>query len=113
MIQRPEYLNFLKEWKEQDIIKVVTGIRRCGKSTLFDLFRAYLLENGVSEEQIISLNFEDAEYEPLCQYKALYDYVKSKMIPGKMNYIFLDEIQHVAQYEKAVDSQFIQKNADV
>ena len=104
MIQRPEYLKFLTEWKDQSIIKVVTGIRRCGKSTLFELFHAHLLETGIGEDQIISLNFEDAEYEPLCHYKALYDYV---------NYIFLDEIQHVAQYEKAVDSLFVQKNADV
>lgn len=113
MIQRKEYLDFLNEWREKNIIKVVTGIRRCGKSTLFDLFREQLIESGVEEEQIISLNFEDVEYESLCEYKALYEYVKSKMIKGKMNYIFLDEIQHVVQYEKAVDSLFIQKNADV
>lgn len=113
MIQRTEYLNFLTEWREKNIIKVVTGIRRCGKSTLFELYKEKLLESGVGEEQIISLNFEDVEYEPLCEYKALYEYVKSKMISGKMNYIFLDEIQHVHKYEKAVDSLFIQKNADV
>ncbi len=113
MIQRTEYLNFLMEWREKNIIKVVTGIRRCGKSTLFELYKEKLLESGVSEEQIISLNFEDVEYEPLCEYKTLYEYVKSKMISGKMNYIFLDEIQHVNKYEKAVDSLFIQKNADV
>ncbi len=113
MIQRTEYLNFLTEWREKNIIKVVTGIRRCGKSTLFELYKEKLLESGVGEEQIISLNFEDVEYESLCEYKALYEYVKSKMISGKMNYIFLDEIQHVHKYEKAVDSLFIQKNADV
>lgn len=113
MIQRTEYLNFLTEWREKNIIKVVTGIRRCGKSTLFELYKEKLLESGVGEEQIISLNFEDVEYEPLCEYKTLYEYVKSKMISGKVNYIFLDEIQHVQKYEKAVDSLFIQKNADV
>ena len=113
MIQRTEYLNFLMEWREKNIIKVVTGIRRCGKSTLFELYKEKLIESGVGEEQIISLNFEDVEYESLCEYKALYEYVKSKMISGKMNYIFLDEIQHVNKYEKAVDSLFIQKNADV
>ena len=113
MIQRTEYLNFLMEWREKNIIKVVTGIRRCGKSTLFELYKEKLIESGVSQEQITSLNFEDVEYESLCEYKALYEYVKSKMISGKMNYIFLDEIQHVNKYEKAVDSLFIQKNADV
>ncbi len=113
LIQRPEYLRFLIDWQEKQIIKVVTGIRRCGKSTVLELFREHLLLSGTDEKQIISINFEDAEYEPLCAYKALYDYVKAKMIPDKMNYIILDEIQHVTQFEKAVDSLFIQKNADV
>ncbi len=113
MIQRPDYLNFLVEWKEKNIIKVITGIRRCGKSTLFELFREHLLGNGVYEDQIISINFEDAEYEDLCDYKKLYEYIKSKMIPDKMNYIFLDEIQHVERFEKVVDSLFVKKNADV
>ena len=113
LIERKEYLDFLIEWKEQQIIKVVTGIRRCGKSTLFELFQAHLLECGVEAEQIISINFEDVDNEPLCDYKALYEHVKSRMLPGKVNYIFLDEIQHVVHYEKAVDSLFVQKNADV
>ena len=113
LIQRPEYLRFLKEWREQQVIKVVTGIRRCGKSTLFDLFREDLKADGVSDEQIIAINLEDVAFEDLHHYRALYDYVKSRMIPDKMNYIFLDEIQHVEQYEKAVDSLFVQKNADV
>lgn len=113
LIQRPEYLNFLIEWKEQQIIKVITGIRRCGKSTMFDLFREYLIAQGVSEEQIISLNFEETENEELCNYKSMYHYVKSRMVEGKMNYIFLDEIQKVSEYEKAVDSLFVKRNADV
>ena len=113
MIQRPEYLKFLVEWKDQQIIKVISGIRRCGKSTLFELFHDYLRSNGVEEEQIISINFEEAEYEHLREYRALYDYVKSRMLPDKMNYVFLDEIQHVVDYQKAVDSLFVKKNADV
>ena len=113
LIQRPEYLRFLKEWREQQVIKVVTGIRRCGKSTLFDLFREDLKADGVSDEQIIAINLEDVAFEDLHHYRTLYNYVKSRMIPDKMNYIFLDEIQHVEQYEKAVDSLFVQKNADV
>ena len=72
LINRPEYLRFLMEWKEKQVIKVVTGIRRCGKSTLFDLFRDYLKNDGVSDEQIISINFEDIEFEELHNYKALY-----------------------------------------
>lgn len=113
MIQRPEYLKFLIDFKDKELIKVVSGIRRCGKSTLFELFKDYLLANGVDKSQIISINFEDANFENLCDYKALYGYVQSKMIADKKNYIFLDEIQHVSNFEKAVDSLFIKKNADV
>lgn len=113
MIPRDEYLNFLLRFKNQQIIKVISGIRRCGKSTLLELFREYLLNNGVDKKQIIFINFEDLEYEELQDYHKLYNYVKSKMIPDKMNYVFLDEIQHVKNFEKAVDSLFIKKNADI
>ena len=113
LIQRPEYLRFLQEWREKQVIKVVTGIRRCGKSTLFDLYRDFLKQDGVSDAQIIAINLEDVAFEDLHNYRALYDYVKARMAPDKMNYIFLDEIQHVEKYEKAVDSLFVQKNADV
>lgn len=113
MIPRPDYLNFLKDWKDKQIIKVVSGVRRCGKSTLFEIYQDYLRSIGVSDDQIIAINFEEAENESLLEYHALYDHVKSLMQPGKMNYIFLDEIQHVAEYQKAVDSLFVKKNADV
>lgn len=113
MIPRPDYLNFLKDWKDKQIIKVVSGVRRCGKSTLFEIYQDYLRSIGVSDDQIIAINFEEAENESLLEYHALYDYVKSLMQPSKMNYIFLDEIQHVAEYQKAVDSLFVKKNADV
>lgn len=113
MIPRDEYLNFLLRFKNQQLIKVISGIRRCGKSTLLELFREYLLNNGVDKEQIIFINFEDLEYEELQDYHKLYNYVKSKMIPDKMNYVFLYEIQHVKNFEKAVDSLFIKKNADI
>lgn len=113
LIERPEYLKFLMNWKDQEIIKVVTGIRRCGKTTLFDLFREHLKASGVEDDQIISINFENAEYEELCNYKELYQYVKQKLVPGKMSYVFLDEIQHVTHFEKAVDSLFVQKDTDV
>ena len=113
MIKRDEYLKFLLEWKDQQIIKVISGIRRCGKSTLFELFREKLLQDGVDEKQIIDINFEDADNTELCDFKKLYDHIKGRMLPDKMNYIFLDEIQHVDQFQKAVDSLFIKKNADV
>lgn len=113
LIQRDDYLNFLLDWKDKQIIKVISGIRRCGKSTLFELYRERLLSEGVLPEQMISVNYEDAENEELCDHRQLHEHIKSLMLPDKMNYIFLDEIQHVPDFQKAVDSLFIKKNADV
>ena len=112
-IDRKEYLDFLVKSKERQIIKVVSGVRRCGKSTLFEIYKDFLLENGVAKNQIISINFEDMDYEELTDYKKLYEYIKSKMIEDKRNYIFLDEIQHVDKFEKVVDSLFIKENTDL
>ncbi len=112
-IKREDYLSILKNFKNQQIIKVITGIRRCGKSTLLELFQEYLKENGVEENQIISINFEDADYEELQDRKKLYEYLKSKLVKGKKTYIFLDEIQKVIEFEKTVDSLFINKDVDL
>ena len=112
-IERKEYLDFLVKSKDRQIIKVVSGVRRCGKSTLFEIYKDFLLENGVAKNQIISINFEDMYYEELTDYKKLYEYIKSKMIQNKRNYIFLDEIQHVDKFEKVVDSLFIKENTDL
>ena len=112
-IKREDYLSILKNFKNQQIIKVITGIRRCGKSTLLELFQEYLKENGVEENQIISINFEDADYEELQDRKRLYEYLKSKLVKGKKTYIFLDEIQKVIEFEKTVDSLFINKDVDL
>lgn len=112
-IERTEYLTWLKAWREQQIIKVVSGVRRCGKSTLFDIYKEWLLTENVESKQIISINFEDIEYEHLTDYHLLYDYIKSLLVPDKMNYIFLDEIQHVNSFEKVVDSLFLKDNCDV
>ena len=112
-IDRKEYLDFLVKSKDRQIIKIVSGVRRCGKSTLFEIYKDFLLENGVEKNQIISINFEDMDYEELTDYKKLYEYIKSKMIRDKKNYIFLDEIQHVDKFEKVVDSLFIKENTDL
>ena len=112
-IDRKEYLDFLVKSKDRQIIKVVSGVRRCGKSTLFEIYKDFLLEIGVAKNQIISINFEDMDYEELTDYKKLYEYIKSKMIGDKKNYIFLDEIQHVDKFEKVVDSLFIKENTDL
>lgn len=113
MVKRKEYLEKLIEWKDEQVIKVVTGIRRCGKSTLLLQYQDYLRENGVSDEQIISLNFEELENEDLLDYKALYSYIKKRICKDKMTYIFLDEIQNVASFEKAIDSLYVKDNTDV
>ena len=113
MVIRKEYLSRLLAWKNEQVIKVVTGIRRCGKSTLLKQFQDRLVEDGVSQEQIISINFEDLDYEDLLDYKALYAYIKERLCPDKMTYIFLDEIQKVDSFQKAVDSLFIKENTDI
>lgn len=113
MIERKEYLNFLIKLKDKKIIKAVTGIKRCGKSTLFTLYKKYLLDNGVNEDQIISLNFENPDDNKYHDWKNLYDDIKSKLVTNKMNYIFLDEIQVVENFEKVVDGLFIQDNVDI
>lgn len=113
MVKRKEYLNKLIEWKDEQVIKVVTGIRRCGKSTLLLQYQDYLRENGVLDEQIISLNFEELENETLLDYKALYSYIKERLCKDKMTYIFLDEIQNVSSFEKAIDSLYVKDNTDV
>ena len=112
MIERTQYLEELKRWKDKDLIKVITGIRRCGKSTLFQLFIDYLKSTGISDEQIISINLEDADYN-FEDYKQLYDYIKEKMDSKKKYFVFLDEVQNVPMFQKAVDSLYIKKNVDV
>jgi hypothetical protein len=113
MIVRESYLKKLRQLKDQDLIKVVTGVRRCGKSTLLEAFRNELLENGVSPGNIVFLNFEERENLTLCNWSALYDEIILKVKPDKKNYIFLDEIQLVADFEKLVNSLFVKKNIDL
>lgn len=113
MVKRTEYLDELKKWQDKDVVKVVTGIRRCGKTTLLILFQEELKMSGVSENQILSLNFEDIAYEDLLNYKALYRYITERLHETKITYIFLDEIQMVPDFQKAVDSLYIKKNVDL
>ena len=113
MVERHEYLNELKKWKDEKVIKVVTGLRRCGKSTLLSMFQEQLRQSGTAEEQIIAINFEDLQYEALLDYAALYRYVADRLCPDRMNYIFLDEIQMVQGFQKAVDSLYIRDNVDL
>ena len=112
MINREEYLNKLINWKDKDLIKVTTGIRRCGKSSLYEIYIEYLKENGIDDNHIISINLESPDYE-FANYKELYNFIKEKMTDDKMYYIFLDEVQNLPEFQKAVDGLYIKKNTDV
>jgi len=112
-IQRPTYVEELLRFQDKQLIKVVTGIRRCGKSTLFDLYIDRLLQNGVERRQIIRLNLEDPEHHELQTWLQLFEYVKERLQDNCMNYIFIDEVQNIPEFQKAVDGLFIRKNCDV
>lgn len=112
MVERKEYLEKLKKWKDKELIKVITGIRRCGKSTLFNLYINYLKSIGIEESHIISINLENPDNE-FSDYKELYDFVKEKIKDNKKYYIFLDEVQNVKEFQKAIDGLYIMKNVDV
>ena len=113
MVKRKEYLDQLWAWKDEQQIKVVTGIRRCGKSVLLEQYQQKLLAEGVAPEQIISINFENLDYEPLKDYMELYRYLKERLCTDKMTYIFLDEVQEVPSFEKVVDSLSIKDQVDI
>ena len=113
MVERKEYLEKLKLWKDEQVIKVVTGIRRCGKSTLLMQYQDYLKQSGVDADRIIAINFEELEYEELCDYKKLYEYIKARLSVDKTTYIFLDEIQKVPYFEKVVDSLYVKQGTDI
>ncbi|MDR0983139.1 MAG: ATP-binding protein [Culturomica sp.] len=113
VIERKEYLDKLLSYKDKDIIKVVTGLRRSGKSTLLELFRSWLLKNGITPEQTQFYNFELPENFLNKSWETLYFEIKSKLQADKANYIFLDEIQNIADFEKLVDGLYASENVDV
>lgn len=113
MIYRTEYMQRLKAFKDNKIIKVVTGLRRSGKSTLLEMFRDELLQSGVQPEQIQYINFELMKYDAVRNYKQLYDLVTEKALPDKKNYLFFDEIQQVSGWEKTVNSLSLEYDADI
>ncbi len=113
MIYRTEYMQRLKAFKDNKIIKVVTGLRRSGKSTLLEMFRDELLQSGVQPEQIQYINFELMKYDAVRNYKQLYNVVTEKALPDKKNYLFFDEIQQVSGWEKTVNSLSLEYDADI
>ena len=112
MIQRDVYLKKLIDFKDKDLIKIVTGIRRCGKSTLFDIYINYLKEQGIQEKQIIQINLESQDYN-FKSYIKLYNYIKERIDNSKKNYVFIDEVQRIENFQKAIDSLYINKNIDL
>lgn len=113
LIERKHYTDKLNSLRNKKIIKVITGVRRCGKSTLMQLFQKQLLDSGIDKNCIMTINFENYDYFNLRQPKELYNYVNSRLISDTMNYIFLDEIQHVGNYADVVDALFIKENTDI
>lgn len=113
MIARSDYINYLNKFKDMPLIKVICGVRRCGKSTLFLQYIEYLKSNDIDDDHIIFINFEDLEYEEYTDYKTLYNYLNKRIIDSKKYYIFLDEIQNVEKYEKTVDSLLVKGNCDI
>ena len=113
MIARIDYINYLNKFKDMPLIKVISGVRRCGKSTLFLQYIEHLKSNNIDDNHIIFINFEDLEYEEYTNYKTLYNYLNKRIIDSKKYYIFLDEIQNVEKYEKTVDSLLVKGNCDI
>ena len=113
MIERKAYISQLCKWKDKQVIKVVTGIRRCGKSSLLKMYREKLLHEGVLPAQVQDINFESLDNEPFLDYKVLYAHIKANLCHDKMNYIFFDEIQMVNNFQKVIDSLFLLDNVDI
>ncbi len=112
-IERKEYLDKLIAFKDKNIIKVITGVRRCGKSVLLELFQDYLLKQGISEEQIVAINLEDYDFYELREPAKLHSYIKERLNKNKMTYIFIDEVQHCEDFPRVVDSLYLKKNVDI
>lgn len=113
IIYREEYMNKLKTYKDKQIIKVITGIRRSGKSTILNEFKKELIDSGVLEKNIISINFEDNDNRELLDFQKLHDYIIEKADKKFMNYVFLDEIQNVKEFQKCIDSLLLRDHLDI
>ena len=113
LINRPQYLNQLIQNKDVDLVKIVTGIRRCGKSSLLDLFHQYLLEQGVPDSHIIHMNLESLRYRDLTDYLSFYDYVSEQIAKKGKTYLIFDELQAVEHWEKAIESFRLDFDVDI
>ena len=112
LVNRPVYLDWLNRWKDRDVIKVATGLRRCGKSSVLELFRRQLREGGIADSNILSINFESWNEEYPLDARELYRYIVQRLGSGT-NYVFLDEVQHVKEFERAVDALYVRDDVDL
>lgn len=112
-IDRKEYLDRLQAWRDRQVIKVITGVRRSGKSVLLEMYAEWLREQGVPDERIVRVNLEDLDFEPLCQPTALHSYVKERLARGKMTYVFIDEVQLCENFPRVVDSLYLCPDIDI
>lgn len=113
LINRPEYLKHLIQNRDVDLVKIVTGIRRCGKSSLLELYHQYLLEQGVKEDHIVHMNLESLRYRDLSDYLTFYDYVSGQIPREGKTYLIFDELQAVEHWEKAVESFRLDYDVDI
>ncbi len=113
LIQRPRYMEQLLKWKDKHIVKILTGVRRCGKSTLFQMFKDHLLSQNVPAQNIITLNMEDPHNSDMLDWRKLYDYIDMRLVKGQKTYVFIDEIQMVPDFQRAADGLFINENIDL
>lgn len=114
LINRPAYLDWLRQWRDRDVIKVVTGVRRCGKSTVLNMFAEQLAAEGVSRDQIQTINLEDRQFVDLARdWKVLHDHLADRLMPGVANYVFVDEVQHVPEFQRLAASLALRPNVDL
>jgi len=114
MKNRDLYLSQLMQYKDKPLIKVVTGIRRCGKSTLLSLFSDHLIHTGILEKNIIRMNFESFEFDYISNYREMHDYINNRILDDKQkHYLLLDEVQMIPSWEKAVNSFLVDANVDI
>ena len=113
LIERKQYMQQLRNLKDQNVIKVISGVRRCGKSTLLMMFAETLIQSGIDRKQIQFYNFEDLDTLAIGDIYQIHTYIKERLVDDKPNYIFLDEIQNVAEFQRLVDSLYIKPNVDV
>ena len=113
MISRDAYLQSLLQWRDKDVIKVISGVRRCGKSTLMELLKRELRSQGIADDHIVHINLELLENEPLLEYHALHKAILDRCSDDDMHYVLLDEVQNVPEFQRAIDSLYARPNIDV